>query len=161
MSISTLLFSKSRVPVAVAAVALVLGTAAMASTPEIVEAIKSRKANYKEIGGAFKTLNDEIRTGAPSIDTIQPLAKDLLQRGSMQMNFFPTGSGPESGEKTRARAEIWMEPEDFRKSHQDFITAAEQLNRAIDSGDQAAIASAQKALGTSCKSCHEHYRQPD
>lgn len=140
---------------------VLLNVTAIAATSEITDAIKSRKANYKEIGGAFKTLNDEIKTGSPSIDTIQPLAKDLLKRGSMQMNFFPAGSGPESGEKTRAKAAIWAEPDDFRKSHQDFITAAEQLNHAIDSGDLASMASAQKALGAACKSCHEHYRQPE
>jgi cytochrome c556 len=135
--------------------------AAIAATAEISEAIKSRKANYKEIGGAFKTLNDEIKTGAPSIDTIQPLAKDLLKRGSMQMNFFPAGSGPESGEKTRAKAAIWSEQKDFNRIHDDFIRSAQTLDQAIDSGNLTAISAAQKSLGATCKSCHERYREPD
>lgn len=147
--------------VAILVGALLLSAAALAAAPDISNAIKSRKANYKEIGGAFKTLNDEIKTGAPSIDTIQPLAKDLLKRGSMQMDFFPPNSGPESGEKTRAKAAIWTEQENFRKIHQDFIQSAEKLNQAIDSGDPAAITTAQKSLGATCKSCHEHYREPE
>jgi cytochrome c556 len=149
-----------------AAAAILIGvtladTSAMAASTEITEAIKSRKSNYKEIGGAFKTLNDEIKTGAPSIDTIQPLAKDLLKRGSMQMNFFPIGSGPDSGEKTRAKAEIWTEQENFRKIHEDFIQSARKLEQAIDAGDISAITSAQKSLGSTCKSCHDRYREPD
>lgn len=140
---------------------MLLNVATIAATSEVTEAIKSRKANYKEIGGAFKTLNDEIKTGAPSIDTIQPLAKDLLKRGSMQMNFFPVGSGPESGEKTRAKAAIWSELQDFHRIHDDFMQSAQKLNQAIDAGDLAAITSAQKSLGTTCKSCHEKYREPD
>jgi cytochrome c556 len=141
--------------------AILLDTMAMAATAEITGAIKSRKANYKEIGGAFKTLNDEIKTGAPSIDTIQPLAKDLLKRGSMQMDFFPIGSGPDSGEKTRAKPAIWTEQENFRKIHEEFLQFAQKLDRAIDAGDLAAIASAQKSLGATCKSCHDRYREPD
>jgi cytochrome c556 len=143
--------------------AILVGTvvSALAATAEISQAIKSRKANYKEIGGAFKTLNDEIRTGAPSIDTIQPIARDLLKRGAMQMNFFPAGSGPESDEKTRAKAEVWSEQQDFRRIHDEFILSAQKLNQAIDAGDLAAISSAQKSLGASCKSCHERYREPE
>lgn len=138
-----------------------LSLGAFAAAPEITDAIKSRKANYKEIGGAFKTINDEVKTGSPLIDTIQPLAKEILKRGSMQMNFFPAGSGPESGEKTHAKAQIWAEQDNFRKLHQDFIHAAEQLNSAIDAHDNAAIASAQKSLGMACKSCHDRYREAD
>lgn len=150
-------------PMKYAVAVILIGTtlSAIAATTEISEAIKSRKANYKEIGGAFKTLNDEIKTGAPSIDTIQPLAKDLLKRGSMQMNFFPAGSGPESGEKTRAKAEIWSEQQEFRRIHEEFIQSAQKLNQAIDAGDLGAITSAHKSLGASCKSCHESYREPD
>jgi len=138
-----------------------LSFGAIAATPEITDAIKSRRANYKEIGGAFKSINDEVKTGSPLIDTIQPLAQEILKRGSMQMNFFPAGSGPESGEKTHAKAQIWAEQDNFRKLHQDFIHAAEQLNSAIDSGDKSAIASAQKSLGMACKSCHDRYREAD
>lgn len=146
---------------AVAAILFGATLSAMAATAEISAAIKSRKANYKEIGGAFKTLNDEIRTGAPSIDTIRPLANDLLKRGSMQMNFFPPGSGLESGEKTRAKAAVWSEPQEFRRLHEDFMQAAQKLNQAIEADAPAAIAGAQKALGATCKSCHERYREPE
>jgi len=138
-----------------------LSFGAIAATPEIIDAIKSRRANYKEIGGAFKSINDEVKTGSPLIDTIQPLAQEILKRSSMQMNFFPAGSGPESGEKTRAKAAIWAEQDNFRKLHQEFTQAAEQLNSAISSGNVATITSAQKSLGMACKSCHDRYREAD
>jgi cytochrome c556 len=138
-----------------------LSLGAIAATPEIAAAVKSRKANYKEIGGAFKTINDEVKTGAPVIDTIQPLAQEILKRGTMQKDFFPAGSGIESGEKTRAKSTIWTNNADFQKQHNDFLAAAEQLNKAIASGDNKAIATAQKTLGGTCKSCHDQYREAD
>ena len=101
-----------------------LSLGAIAATPEIAAAVKSRKANYKEIGGAFKTINDEVKTGAPVIDTIQPLAQEILKRGTMQKDFFPAGSGIESGEKTRAKSTIWTNNADFQKQHNDFLAAA-------------------------------------
>ena len=138
-----------------------LSLGAIAATPEIAAAVKSRKANYKEIGGAFKTINDEVKTGAPVIDTIQPLAQEILKRGTMQKDFFPAGSGIESGEKTRAKSTIWTNNADFQKQHNDFLAAAEQLNKAIASGDNKVIATAQKTLGGTCKSCHDQYREAD
>jgi cytochrome c556 len=134
---------------------------AFAATPDIVVAIKSRKGNYKEIGGAFKTINDEIKTGAPNIDTIQPLSKDILKRAALQMNFFPAGSGPESGEKTRAKAEIWSDRDTFTQLHKDFIDAAQQLDAAITAGDIASLGAKQKAVGGTCKSCHDRFREPE
>jgi cytochrome c556 len=95
------------------------------------------------------------------IDTIQPLAQEILKRGTMQKDFFPAGSGIESGEKTRAKSTIWTNNADFQKQHNDFLAAAEQLNKAIASGDNKAIATAQKTLGGTCKSCHDQYREAD
>lgn len=146
--------------------ALVIGTTllsvtAIAAAPDIADAIKARRTNYKEIGGAFKTISDEVKTGAPIIDVIAPAAQEILRRGKMQMNFFPVGSGPESGEKTHAKAVIWSELDNFHKLHQDFLDAATNLNTAIASGDVATITKAQQTLGKACKSCHDRYRERD
>jgi cytochrome c556 len=132
-----------------------------AAAADVADAIKSRRINYKEIGGAFKTIGDEIKTGAPLIDVIKPAAAEILRRGSMQMDFFPVGSGPESQQKTKSMALIWTEQDNFHQLHNNFIDAAQQLKSAIDSGDISAIATAHKSLGKACKSCHDRYREPD
>lgn len=137
------------------------GYAAYAASPAVVQAIKARKANYKEIGGAFKTINDEVKTGAPDTNSIRSAAQDLLTRASGQVRYFPKGSGPESGEKTRAKAEIWTNAATFAKYQRDFVASADGLNKAIAAGNNGAIASYTKALGTSCKTCHDAFRAAD
>ncbi|SNS30752.1 Cytochrome c556 [Sphingomonas laterariae] len=143
------------------AAAAVFATPVTAAAPTIAAAVKARKANYKEIGGAFKTINDEVKTGSPDIATIRPLARDIANRAAGQMKWFPKGSGPESGEKTRAKATIWTDMAGFNRAHTGFVTAANNLNTAIASGNAGQIAQAQKVLGNSCKTCHDRYRESD
>lgn len=145
--------------------ALIAGSAlllpAQAAPPGIAAAVKARKANYKEIGGAFKTISDEVKTGSPDLATIRPLARDIATRAQGQLKWFPKGSGPESGEKTRAKSTVWTDMAGFNRAHASFVTAANGLNTAIASGNAAQIAQAQKALGTTCKTCHDRYRETD
>ena len=155
--------TKSSRSIGIGAGLLAVATAsfAYAASPAIVAAITARKANYKEIGGAFKTINDEIKTGAPDLATIRPLARDLLTRASGQLRYFPKGSGPESGEKTRAKAAIWADQATFVKLHNDFLNSAKALQAATVSGDLAAMTSARTAAGGACKSCHDKFRESD
>jgi cytochrome c556 len=138
-----------------------MAIAASSVSADTADPIKSRRSNYKEIGGAFKTIGDEVKTGAPIVDVIKPAAEEIVRRGSMQMDFFPATSGPEGGQKTKARAAIWQDGDKFRQRHTDFIEAAKQLDAAIDSGELSAITAAHKALGKTCKSCHDPYREPE
>jgi cytochrome c556 len=137
------------------------GYAASAPSPAVEAAVATRKANYKEIGGAFKTINDEIKSGAPDFNTVRPLARDIAARSASTLRFFPRGSGPESGLKTRAKAEIWAKQADFIKLQKDMIAAANALNTAAASGNATAMASNTKALGGACKACHDRFREDD
>ncbi len=133
---------------------------AYAAFAAATNAVNARKANYKEIGGAFKTINDEIKTGAPDKNTVRPLADVIARRSALQLKFFPRGSGPESGLKTRAKAEIWKDNATFTKLQNDMVGAANQLVAAAAKGDIAAMTSARNALGGTCKSCHDRFRVP-
>lgn len=144
-----------------AAAFLLTSVAATAASPAIVSAIAARKANYKEIGGAFKTINDEIKSGSPDMNTIKPLARDIATRSALQLKHFPKGSGPESKQKTRAKALIWKEFAAFSKLQKDMVTAANALNTAAASGNVGAMTTARNALGGTCKSCHDRYREED
>ncbi len=133
---------------------------AYAASPAATNAVNARKANYKEIGGAFKTINDEIKSGAPDMNTVRPLARDVASRSALQLKNFPRGSGPESGLKTRAKAEIWKDSATFTKLQNDMVGAANQLAAAAAKGDVAAMTSARNTLGGTCKSCHDRFRVP-
>lgn len=148
----------------VAAVILgILATAwvAQAATPAVVAAVNARKANYKEIGGAFKTINDELKQDSPDLSTVRPLAKDIFARASGQLKYFPQGSGPQAGLKTRAKAEIWSNQAAFKKLHSEMVAAAGALQDAANRGDVTALNAARGKLGASCKSCHDQFRVAD
>ena len=120
----------------------------------------ARQANYKEIGGAFKTINDELRSGSPDMNALRPAAKDVAQRAAMSLKQFPKGSGPGAGTRTRAKAAIWKNFADFSKIQTEMVAAANALNTAAGSRDIAAMRAARDRLGATCKSCHDKYREP-
>ena len=140
---------------------VLIAAAAHAATPEIKAAILARQANYKEIGGDFKAMKDEIKGGAPDLDTIRPSALDLFRRASGQGKDFLPGSGPDSGEKTRAKADIWSDRATFDKLHGEMLAEADILQQAAAKGDLAAVTSAHTALGRACKACHDKFREPE
>jgi len=76
------------------------------------------------------------------------------------VSWFPAGTGPNVG-KTRAKAEIWQKPEDFVVKAHDFTVAANELDAAAKRGDVGQIKTSFKALGGTCKACHDPYRAPE
>lgn len=136
--------------------AVVLPVAAQQSGGNFAAA---RQANYKEIGGAFKTINDELRSGSPDMNSLRPAAKDIAQRAAISVKQFPKGSGPRPGVRTRAKAVIWKNFADFSKTQTEMVAAANALNAAAGSRDVAAMRAARDRLGATCKSCHDKYRE--
>ena len=78
-----------------------------------------------------------------------------------QFKWFPAGSGPESGAKTRAKAEIWSKPQDFEAAQKLFAEQAKKLNTAAAGGDVAAVRAQFGEVGKSCKNCHDTFRTPE
>jgi len=126
----------------------------------MVALIKARQANYKEIGGSFKAINDELKSDSPDLNSIKSAARDVADRSVQTLKYFPRGSGPESGVVTRAKADIWANPADFSRIQNDMIAAAKMLNIAAAAGDIAGIQKARASLGATCKACHDKNRQP-
>jgi cytochrome c556 len=130
--------------------------------PEILQAIKARQSNYKEIGGAFKSIGDELKSAVPDFNSVGPAAREILTRAQNQLQFFPTGSGPESHVKTRAKPAIWADFTAFTQAHEKFVSSAQQLSDALVSGaDRTALSQRAATLGESCKACHDRFRVPD
>lgn len=129
------------------------------SAPTIEELIERREKNFKKIGKSFKTINDSIKAGdatsQASLDAIKVVGKLAPKIG----NWFPEGTGPESGFKTEAKAVIWTDSEDFGVKITEFQAAIAALVLAGESGDAAAVTAAFGAAGKTCKSCHDVYRE--
>jgi len=144
------------------AVSLVL--AVLAGTPLFAAAadtIKMRIANYRELGTAFKNVNDELRSSSPSTLMIQMASRDISRAAKEQYNWYPAGSGPEAGVKTRAKAEIWANPAQFKSAQNLLATNAEAFAQAAKAGDVGEIRAATKELGRACANCHRTFREED
>ncbi|MDB5720105.1 MAG: cytochrome c [Alphaproteobacteria bacterium] len=134
-------------------------TGALAATAGDV--IKARQANYKQIGKANKAIMDELKQPAPSVAVIQANAKTLDGLVKRIPNWFPAGTGPETGVKTAALPAIWQQGAEFKKDARNMWGAANALDVAARSGDLARIRAAVPTVGASCKACHQTFRAKD
>jgi len=135
--------------------------AAPAQQLSAAEAPRARHEYFEEFGRATKVINGELKGSSPSVETIQRHAAMLHERAQQLPGWFPQGSGPDSAPRTRAKQEIWSDPEGFARASQAFLTATRQLDEAARSGNVEAVRAAIPDLQSSCKGCHERYRGPE
>lgn len=150
----------------IAVAAAVVGIAAApvpASVARIDPAaqIKVRHEGMKRIGGAMKELGKQARSGSPDAKAVATQAAAVKRLAVAQLDWFPRGSGPESGQKTHAKADAWTDPVNFRLAQQKFVTEATKLDAVAARGDMAALPAQFQAVGGTCKGCHEKYKEKD
>ena len=121
----------------------------------------ARHEHYEEMGRAMKGIGDQLKAGSPDVAVIQRHAGLIAGFGPQILGWFPQGSGPETGRKTRAKAEIWSDNATFRAAVERFRQSSTAFNQAAQGGDVAAIRSALPDLQSSCKNCHDRFRGPD
>src|SRR4051812_18348841 len=107
---------------ALLAAALLAGTAGMAMAQQ-AEIIKARQEKMKAIGADFKIINDSLKTDAPDKAAIAGAAKRIADSGKDVTAWFPAGSGEQAGVKTRAKADIWAKPAEFKAAGEKFVAA--------------------------------------
>jgi cytochrome c556 len=124
--------------------------------------IKSRQDKLRDMGGAFKAVDDELKKRSPDWDNaILPNAQTVQSRSSYLLTWFPKDSGPESGVKTYALPAIWQKVDDFNKLGKAVQAQAAKLNQIAATRDASALKVQAVALGKACKACHDSYRSPD
>ncbi len=128
---------------------------------DAADAIRARQANFKEMARASKAIGDQLKARNPSIADIQASARILADHAPRILTWFPAGSGEETGARTRAKAEIWSNPEGFGEAAARFIATSETFNMIAGTGDVDAIRTAQADLGPSCRNCHDRFRGPE
>lgn len=141
-------------------VALMSPAVVMTAEPSVKELLHARHEHYEKLGDAFKVVRDQTREDKPDLAAIKTAAKIVNDASLNQEKWFPAGSGPDAG-KTRARAEIWTKPADFKAAIKMYSEAAPKLQTAANAGDVAAIKTAFGEVGKSCKNCHDQFRTKD
>ena len=147
-----------------AAAFVVLSFAALEATagPAEIAQIKPRQDKLRDMGGALKAINDDIKRGRIDWDnTVIPNAQTIKDRSGYLLNWFPKGSGPETGKKTYALPVIWQKNDEFQKLGKAMQVEAAKLNEIALKKDEAALKAQVMATGKSCKACHDTYRSPD
>ena len=130
----------------------------LATPTDVAAFMHDRHERYEDLGKAMKGLGRELKAGSPSIATIQRHAAQIAQFAPQVPSLFPPGTGPETGRRTRAKAEIWSDPQTFRQRAEAFQRESARFNQAAQAGDLAAIRAAQPSLADSCKNCHDRFR---
>lgn len=136
---------------------------AVAQTPARTPAqlIQNRQANYKQIGAAYRGLVEQVRAGEPSLPVIRQHSATIARLAPQVGGWFPRGTGPEAGVRTRALPAIWTDPAAFRSASVNLVVAARQLEAAAQGTDLAAIRAAFQGLGRTCGGCHDQFRGPE
>lgn len=135
--------------------------AAVTDKAEATRIARDRHKRFEEIGKAFKAINGQLKSASPDVGAIAGHAS-LIHRYAPQVpSWFPAGTGPQDGVRTDARAEVWQEPDRFRKAAAGLVAPAARLAEAAKGGDLEAVRAAVKPLGQACKTCHDRFREED
>jgi cytochrome c556 len=142
------------------AAALALGaTAAQAQDPAAVA--KARHEHFKELGGAFKAVRDELKKPAPDMGVIKVNAKSLDALAAQLPTWFAPGTGRDVVAKSEALPAVWQKPDEFKKDAANLASAAHSFDAAAQSGNLDAVKAAVPAVGGACKACHEAFKAKD
>lgn len=125
------------------------------------DAVGARINGYRETGSAFKNINDQLKSKTPLKIMLRSSAKTIAATARQQHGWFPAGSGPESGLKTKAKAAIWSDAAGFKAAQTRFQQEADLMVKVVDTGDAAQMKKQAKALGQACSACHTKFRVED
>jgi cytochrome c556 len=125
------------------------------STADAAGEIKYRQGVMKVVGGHMASMGAILR-GRVHMSNLQMHAQSMADIAKVVPDIFPAGSGKG---KTEALPAIWGKPDEFKAGLDKFVKAANEMAEAAGSGDMHAIGPAIKALGGSCKGCHDDFRE--
>lgn len=134
------------------------GNDALPNGMTVKQQIEARQKSLKELGAAFKTINDELKADAPALDKIRPAVQTIKTYAAEIGNWFPADTGPESGIETEAKARIWQDNATFQAAAVKLGEEAGKLSDVATGEDIAAIKAQVDAAGGACKNCHDTFR---
>ena len=118
--------------------------------------VKERMQLMKSYAASMKKINKELRDKTSvNYVLIKLEANDIAESSQSIMELFPPGSG---GGMSEASLKIWQQPSDFKKIKEDLKQAAQRLAQATSTGVPNVVIEQFRALGGTCKKCHQKYR---
>ena len=118
--------------------------------------VKERMQLMKSYAASMKKINKELRARTSvNYVLIKLEAIDIAERSRKIMELFSPGSG---GGMSEASLKIWQQPSDFKNIIEDLNQAAQRLAQATSTGELNLVIEKFRALGGTCKKCHQKYR---
>lgn len=121
----------------------------------------ARHDNFKAQGAAFKASLDELKKDSPDQAVLLSNANKIKASSTALPSWFPKGSGPESGVKTDAKAEVWSDAAGFAAAANRLQVEASKFQQLAAAGDLPGMKAQSRVLGGACKNCHDKYRVPE
>ena len=143
------------------AVLLAAISGAALAAASAADVIKARQAGYKQLGGAFKALGDQLNSPSPDKAQVAALSKRVNEIAPQIAGWFPAGSGPEAGVKTRAKADIWKKRGEFDADAKALTVETAKLAALGAKGDIDAAKAQFKVVGGKCGGCHTPFREKE
>ncbi|MEY2760000.1 MAG: hypothetical protein RIR33_3778 [Pseudomonadota bacterium] len=125
---------------------------------DIAAFMKTRHDNYEDIGKNMKVLQDNMKLDAPDMAAVTAAATKIKGHADEMATWFPAGTGPESGIKTEAKAEIWTDRVTFNAA---VVKLQEESGKLAAATDAAGFKAQFPATGGACKACHDKFRLED
>lgn len=120
--------------------------------------VKARQANFKKIGASMKALGEEVKGGTADSDRAKAAIATIVELTADIPEWFPEGSGPVSGVKTKALPVIWEKWSDFEAIAKQINVDASLVKTRIDAGSVDNINGPLRRVASSCKTCHETFK---
>lgn len=135
--------------------AMAIGSSALAASNPIEARQACMKANVKLMKVAVPVMKGESAYDKAAIDAV---VAEAAQACAGWDSWWGEDTKPGGAIKTEAKAEIWSDKAGFDAATADYVKAFTAVKA---SADEASFKAAFPALGASCKSCHEKFRQAD
>ena len=124
------------------------------------DVVKKRKDFMNEQYDSLKAIKKAVEQ--KDYGTVELKAKDIMGSMDKVPEYFPKGS---ITEKSRAKAEIWEKPDEFKQDAIKVKEAAGELAKAAAARDDSRVQTQFKVLGNespfksgACSDCHKEFR---
>ncbi|MDH4052151.1 MAG: cytochrome c [Rubrivivax sp.] len=144
----------------VAAAVAVFGLTALPALAQFQkpeQAIKYRQSVFTVMATHFGRVAAMAQGKAP-FDAQVAADNAMLANSMAALPYMAFGAGTDKGAPTRAKAEIWLEPDKFKASAQDMQKAMAKFADAAKGGSLDAIKATVDDVGKACKACHDDFR---
>jgi len=129
-----------------------------ANSDPLEDAIEYRQAAFQVLKHNIGPMADMLK-GDIEYDqaAMEKNAEVIRMMSTIIDGLFPEGSDALAGD-TAALADIWAQPDAFEEKMAEFQKAASKLVDATVTENRAQIAAALEKTGSSCRACHDDFR---